>query len=747
MALKVANFNGCKVYNLTADKVAPAFLSEAKKRALRKDENYRARLELIQDFEMTTATQCIKMSSDREHCIITGGYPPIVKCYTLSDMSMKFQRGLSSEVVAFECLSSDYGKMVFLQEDRTLAFHAPYGTHYNIRVPKFGRDLAYGWENCDLYVAASGDEMYRLNLEGGQFKEPLKLGFTGCNKVRINSKHRLLAAGGEGGIVELWDTRAKNSAASINVANANASSHEGNADITALTWDTDGLTLGVGTSTGNCLLYDIRSSVPIHEKEHQYGLPVIDVAFHGSGSSRHVLSTDKKIVKIWERDEPNCGKVLTNIETDADINAVHVVEDKRGQSGLIMVAGEQSRIMTYFVPQLGPAPRWCSYLESLTEELEENNGKESTVYEDYKFVTKSELIELGATALIGTPMLKGYMHGYFMEMKLYSKLRAVSKPFEYEEHRKKKIRDKIDEKRASRIIAQKRAPKVNKELAEKMQKSALRNKKLSAASNDNDGDNDDDGDTDKNGVDLVDTRFSALFKREEFQQDIESYDYKLRNPTLGTKKFAQHEGDSEDDLQGMYDAVDEDDDDQGGNDSDSYYDEDEDMGADYDNDGPDSDSDLEIRNIDDEDNANNKKEFKKKVKVNAKSLAKEMKKRKHEYNESDDEDGAILSASRKIASKSKKQPKFFEISDTYNGNKVGMLAGMNDKETKLARKNEKMKGTVPISNRLQEENKKSRSTTNTVNSRSSGFVKELSYVPKDKKENGNGKTKSKPRNV
>lgn len=63
------------------------------------------------------------------------------------------------------------------------------------------------------------------------------------------------------------------------------------------------------------------------------------------------------------------------------------------------ISGEQSKIMTYFVPQLGPAPRWCSFLESLTEELEENTN--TTVYEDYKFLTKNELEELGATGLIG----------------------------------------------------------------------------------------------------------------------------------------------------------------------------------------------------------------------------------------------------------------------------------------------------------------------------------------------------------
>jgi len=185
---------------------------------------------------------------------------------------------------------------------------------------------------------------------------------------------------------------------------------------------------------------------------------VVDIIFHNH--SKHIISADKKVIKIWERNNDMNGKILTNIETPADINNVHVVEDNRGQSGLLMIAGEQSKVMTYFVPQLGPAPRWCSFLEGITEELEESTS--NTVYEDFKFITQLEVEELGASGLIGTPMLKGYMHGYFIDVKLYTKLRAVSKPFEYEEHRKKRIREKMEEKRESRIIAQKRLPKVRK---------------------------------------------------------------------------------------------------------------------------------------------------------------------------------------------------------------------------------------------------------------------------------------------
>ena len=38
--------------------------------------------------------------------------------------------------------------------------------------------------------------------------------------------------------------------------------------------------------------------------------------------------------------------------------------------GMLFFAVEAPRMLQYFVPLLGPAPKWCSYLESVTEELE-----------------------------------------------------------------------------------------------------------------------------------------------------------------------------------------------------------------------------------------------------------------------------------------------------------------------------------------------------------------------------------------
>lgn len=43
----------------------------------------------------------------------------------------------------------------------------------------------------------------------------------------------------------------------------------------------------------------------------------------------------------------------------------------------------------YYIPQLGPAPRWCSFLDNITEEMEDQTGR--NMYEDFKFVERSEL--------------------------------------------------------------------------------------------------------------------------------------------------------------------------------------------------------------------------------------------------------------------------------------------------------------------------------------------------------------------
>jgi ribosome biogenesis protein ENP2 len=48
------------------------------------------------------------------------------------------------------------------------------------------------------------------------------------------------------------------------------------------------------------------------------------------------------------------------------------------------------------------------------------------VYDDYKFLTLKELDTLGLSHLIGSDLLRAYMHGYFMDIRLYNQVKLFS---------------------------------------------------------------------------------------------------------------------------------------------------------------------------------------------------------------------------------------------------------------------------------------------------------------------------------
>jgi ribosome biogenesis protein ENP2 len=111
--------------------------------------------------------------------------------------------------------------------------------------------------------------------------------------------------------------------------------------------------------------------------------------------------------------------------------------------------------------------------------------------------------------LIGTNVLRAYMHGFFVDLRLYEKARAISNPFEYEEHKKQLIQKKIEEKRQSRITAIKKLPKVNRQLAQEL----MNDKK-------------------KNTGDLLkDDRFNTMFSDSAFEVDTTSHEYKIHHPS------------------------------------------------------------------------------------------------------------------------------------------------------------------------------------------------------------------------
>ena len=68
------------------------------------------------------------------------------------------------------------------------------------------------------------------------------------------------------------------------------------------------------------------------------------------------------------------------------------------------------------------------------------------------FVTKEQLDELGLSALIGTPTLRAYMHGFLIDARLYNKANTLTRPFAYDNYKKNKVKELLHKEREQETI-------------------------------------------------------------------------------------------------------------------------------------------------------------------------------------------------------------------------------------------------------------------------------------------------------
>ncbi|KAL3749317.1 hypothetical protein ACJRO7_010427 [Eucalyptus globulus] len=526
--LKSTSINGVKMYTVSSQQRSLAtWLGPKKLRALRKDKDYMQRVELIQDLRFETATTRIKATPDGEYLIASGIYPPQMKVYELRELGLKFERHLDSEIIDFEVLGDDYSKLAFLCADRSVILHAKYGKHYTLRIPRMGRDMTYDCWSCDLLCAASSPDLYRINLEQGRFLSSLSTQSPALNVVSRSKLHGLVACGGEDGALECFDLRMRSSVGRINAV---APTGDIDSEVTAVEFDGDGgYLVAVGSSAGKVMIYDLRSSLPIRVKDHMYGSAILDIKWHRTLNSENpkLISTDNHVVRIWD---PETGDGMTSIEPTAGaINDICVFRD----SGLMLLALDCSQIPSYFVPALGPAPKWCAYLESLTEELEE--GGQTTIYDDFKFVTKEDLEKLNLTNLIGTNLLRAYMHGFFIDHRLHKRAKALADPFAYDTYIEQRKKEKLEAERASRITIKRKLPKVNRVLAARL----LENDEAENENKETDDNEPKKKSKKKKGLDgevLKDERFAAMFENKDYQIDEQSQEYISLHPMSSTKQ-------------------------------------------------------------------------------------------------------------------------------------------------------------------------------------------------------------------
>lgn len=461
MSIPAFTTNNVKIYNVTgyAHHNLPEWLVKKHVKKLKKDADWRQRVQLIQDFEFPEASTLLAYTPDQEYVIATGVYKPQFRVYDLAEMAMKFERHTSAETVSMQILSEDWKKLVLLQADRSIEFHSPSGVYHSVRIPRMGRDMIYDYNTCDMLVGASSNQVYRLNLDRGQFMAPFETEIEGgVNAVRVAPLHSLYGFAGEGGAVEFWDRRQRQRIGRMELGATD--NDTGKIDLTALHFLPDGMHWSAGTSDGRVVLFDLRSTRPVASRDHYNGFAIKKIDYHES--SGNIISADKRSIKIWNQE-----RLLTTVEPSTDLNDFCIAQE----NGLLLGAVEDKIMPAYFIPALGPAPRWCSFLENLTEEMEEKAPQEASIYDNYKFVTKPELAQLGLDHLVGTGLLRAYMHGFFVDLRLYEKAKSIANPFAYDEYIEKQKTAKLEAAHASRIRpvdSTKPTGKVNTRLASRL---------------------------------------------------------------------------------------------------------------------------------------------------------------------------------------------------------------------------------------------------------------------------------------
>lgn len=426
-------------------------------------------------------------------------------------------------------------------------------------------------------------EVFRLNLEVGRFMKGYQVdvgnedalmsnnglqGDVGAGSVNCASvaegSHNLLAFGTSLGTIEFWDPRSRSRVGILSSPRSSLSGEE-TAEISCLEFHATGLSLASGASNGLIHLYDLRSPVPLLKKDQGYGYPIQNLTFLDSSTMSknqstepRIMSSDKRIIKIWDARD---GNPWTSIEPAVDLNHVTWVPD----SGMFLTANEGRQQHSFFIPQLGPAPKWCAFLDNLVEEMAEDGEDPSAfgaggvgrttgeVYDNYKFLTMPQLRQLNMDHLVGTTsLLRPYMHGYFVAQKLYEEARLISNPDMWAQQRAKSVKERIDKERESRIRGSKKVKvKVNRKLAERLvereeKKDRWLAKKVLAKGADPEADDDmeegeeadqaeqqaeaENSSKDTKGV-LNDPRFARLFQDEDFEVDETSYEFRALNPS------------------------------------------------------------------------------------------------------------------------------------------------------------------------------------------------------------------------
>ncbi|KAH3765860.1 Nucleolar protein 10 [Pelomyxa schiedti] len=530
---------GFKYYALSTPTVAPRAVrkSDVDLKKFYKSEAQRKQILLLQDFGFPTTTTKLRFSPDGNFICGTGAYPPQLRMWETSQMTLKFQRNIIELAKQFLMLSDDFSKLALLHGAKRLELHSQRGSYHQIEFPQLTRDMMYHPVSCEIYGCGRGN-INRLNLSRGSFMRPIQTASSSFGCCAINPSSLLLGFGSDDGTVEFYDPRSPNYLGEINVRDVVDSSDllDDDLRVTSLAFSNDTLTFAVGTSGGHCLLYDVRSPKPYLTKVHDNLDPITKIQFHNGEDRQHVISADQHVIRVWNKQD---GETLLSLDVRKTVTDFAIQDG----TGLLFAAVDTPSILTWYIPEIGHAPRWCSFLDTLTGELEESS---STSYVSLKFLSRDEVESLGIVQLVGTKFMQPYMHGYYVDRRLYERVSDFLKdPFD---EKRKVVEEEMQQTVLQTLLA---APatqtdeiRVNAQMAEELQYKA----KLLVPGSEAEADNNNDTPEVAKSV-LTDPRWAKLFlnplfsvrEEDKKQKELESKWEETRGMTEAEKFTEQLE--------------------------------------------------------------------------------------------------------------------------------------------------------------------------------------------------------------
>jgi|Transcript_55808 ribosome biogenesis protein ENP2 len=299
---------------------------------------------LERDLAFPLYSKKIKETKDGNFLLATGTYPPQIRCFEVQkNLELKFVRHGTHEVKDFKILSTNWEKLVFLREDKTLEFHTKQGSFYFLKIPEQASDLTLDTKKGIIYIPSLYRDIYTVDATEGRFSNSFKVRSTSMRTCSdIHPSNNILGFGYNSGRTEFWDPRAQSKPVGC-LKNCTLKKKNLNPVSSLRFSENHNVSIFIGYDSGDIVLYDLRAQGPVLSKNLGNNLPITSIKNHFA--TNIAVTADLHTVSMWDI---NNGKEKGFVKSPHKINHVCQLRDK----GFLFLSVENPLIQVKFIKKI-----------------------------------------------------------------------------------------------------------------------------------------------------------------------------------------------------------------------------------------------------------------------------------------------------------------------------------------------------------------------------------------------------------